>query len=270
MRLLLTFALFAFSLIGYAQKFTVSGFIKDAASGESLIGATIINTKTLSGSSANTQGFYSLTQKGDSVSLVFSYVGYERQFIHFLLVKDTTINANLNNANQLEEVGVSASKVDDIHESNQMSTISISVDQIKSLPALLGEVDVLKIIQLMPGVKSSEGSTGLYVRGGGADQNLILLDGVPVYNASHLFGFFSVFNADAINHVDLIKGGFPARYGGRLSSVIDINLKDGNMKEVHGEASVGIVAAKATIEGPIKKDKTSFIFSETTLHRFSC
>lgn len=261
MRLLFTLASIVFTISGYAQKFTVSGFIKDASSGQSLIGATVINTKTISGSSANTQGFYSLTQKRDSVLLVFSYVGYQRQLIRFLLLKDTTINVNLNDATELEEVVVSASKTDDIHEANQMSAISISVDQIKSLPALLGEVDVLKIIQLMPGVKSSEGSTGLYVRGGGADQNLILLDGVPVYNASHLFGFFSVFNADAINRVDLIKGGFPARYGGRLSSVIDINLKDGNMKEVHGEASVGIVAAKATIEGPIKKDKTSFIFS---------
>ena len=143
-----------------------------------------------------------------------------------------------------------------------MSTIDVPIDQIKALPALLGEVDVLKVLQLLPGVQSgSEGSSGLYVRGGGPDQNLILLDGVPVYNASHLFGFFSVFNADAINHVELIKGGFPARYGGRLSSVIDISMKEGNSKAFHGEGSVGLVASRLTVEGPIIKDRTSFIIS---------
>ena len=143
-----------------------------------------------------------------------------------------------------------------------MSSISVPIDQIKSLPAFLGEVDVMKVLQLLPGVQSgSEGSSGLYVRGGGPDQNLILLDGVPVYNASHLFGFFSVFNSDAINNVQLIKGGFPARYGGRLSSVIDISMKEGNMKEFHGEGSIGLIASKLTLEGPIAKEKTSFIVS---------
>ncbi|HEY5823325.1 MAG TPA: TonB-dependent receptor, partial [Cyclobacteriaceae bacterium] len=189
-----------------------------------------------------------------------SYVGYQSVLTTFFLDRDTTINIFLKGT-VLQEVIVSATKADAIQETTRMSTVSVPIDQIKSLPALLGEVDILKVLQLMPGVQSSEGSTGLYVRGGGADQNLILLDGVPVYNASHLFGFFSVFNADAINHVELIKGGFPARYGGRLSSVIDINMKDGNMKKVKGEGSIGIIAAKATIEGPIRKDKTSFIFS---------
>lgn len=244
-----------------AQKHTISGYIRDANTGESLIGATAVQVALRAGTAANAHGFYSITLPRDSVSLIFSYVGYDPQLVKFFLQKDTTIDITLNGSKLLDEVVVNATKADAIHEINRMSTVSIPIDQIKALPALLGEVDVLKVIQLMPGVKSSEGSTGLYVRGGGPDQNLLLLDGVPVYNASHLFGFFSVFNADAINKVDLIKGGFPARYGGRLSSVIDINMKDGNMKETHGEGSVGIIAAKATVEGPITKDQTSFLIS---------
>lgn len=257
---LITFLLMIF-LNSYSQKFTISGYIKDQESSESLIGATVVNIKTGAGSAANNSGFYSLTLPGDSVSVMCNYVGYEPSVLKFKLATDTVLNFLLKSSTLLDDVIISAAKGDEIHEINRMSTTTIPVDQIKALPAFLGEVDVLKVIQLMPGVKSGEGSTGLYVRGGGPDQNLILLDGVPVYNASHLFGFFSVFNADAINKVDLIKGGFPARYGGRLSSVIDINMKDGNMKKIHGEGSVGIIAAKATIEGPIVKDKTSFIIS---------
>ena len=155
-----------------------------------------------------------------------------------------------------------ANESDEIQDDSQMSTVDISMEKVKSLPVLLGEQDIMKTIQLLPGVQSgSEGSSGLYVRGGGPDQNLILLDGVPVYNASHLFGFFSVFNADAINSVQLIKGGFPARYGGRLSSVIDIRMKEGNNKEFHGEGSIGLISSKLSLEGPIIKDKTSFIVS---------
>lgn len=260
MRILLLFLLFSPSLL-FAQKFTISGYVKDNATGESLIGSAILNRKTLQGTTANVHGFYSITLPQDSIHLVYSYVGYTPIEIKLLLKNDTTIDVGLSNANQLDEVVVNATRSDEIQEVSQMSSVNVPIEQIKNLPALLGQVDVLKILQLMPGVKSSEGSTGLYVRGGGPDQNLMLLDGVPVYNASHLFGFFSVFNADAINRVELIKGGFPARYGGRLSSVIDINMKDGNMKEVHGEGSVDIIAAKATVEGPIKKDKTSFLIS---------
>jgi hypothetical protein len=159
-------------------------------------------------------------------------------------------------------VVVTGNREDQIQESTRMGTIDIPIEQIKALPALLGEVDVLKVLQLLPGVQSgSEGSSGLYVRGGGPDQNLILLDGVPVYNASHLFGFFSVFNADAINRVELVKGGFPARYGGRLSSVIDISMKEGNSKKFQGEGAFGLVASRLTLEAPIIKDRTSFIIS---------
>ncbi len=249
-------------LFAHAQKFTVSGHLKDQDSGESLIGATAFHAKSASGTSANTHGFYSITLPRDSVFLFYSYVGYQHQVIKFYLRKDTSINIFLESSTVLDEVVVNASKADAIHEINRMSTISIPVHQIKALPAFFGETDVMKVLQLMPGVQSgSEGSSGLYVRGGGPDQNLILLDGVPVYNASHLFGFFSVFNADALNHVELIKGGFPARYGGRLSSVIDINMKDGNMKEVKGEGSIGLIASKISVEGPIQKDKTSFLIS---------
>ncbi len=250
------------SFVSSAQKFTISGYLKDADTGESLIGATLIHPKTSSGSSANTHGFYSLTLPKDSISLVYSYVGYQPTTIKFSLKRDTVININLQSSTLLNEVIVSGTKAEAIHESTKMSTLTVGMEQVKALPAFMGETDILKILQLMPGVQSgNEGSTGLYVRGGGPDQNLMLLDGVPIYNASHLFGFFSVFNADAINHVELIKGGFPARYGGRLSSVIDINMKEGNMKKLKGEGSIGIISAKVTVEGPIVKDKTSFIVS---------
>ena len=253
--------LFLFSIALHGQKFTISGYIQDGETGESLIGATIVDLKTSYGSSANTHGFYSLTLNHDSTTFVYSYVGYKRKSINLFLTQDTTINIGLEGA-LLEEVVISATQADAVHETTKMSAFTISMEQIKALPVLLGETDILKALQLMPGVQSgNEGSTGLYVRGGGPDQNLILLDGVPVYNASHLFGFFSVFNADAINQVELTKGGFPARYGGRLSSVIDINMKEGNMKEFKGEGSVGLISSKLTLEGPITKNKTSFIVS---------
>ena len=256
-----------YSVLAQAQKYTISGYIKDAASGESLIGANAFEKSSLSGTSSNTYGFYSLTLPGvtsasDSVTIVYSYVGYAPQMARLALRQDTVINVGLQDNALLDEVIITAAEADKIQEVTQMSAVSVPIEQIKSMPAFLGEVDVLKTLQLLPGVQSgNEGSSGIYVRGGGPDQNLILLDGVPVYNASHLFGFFSVFNADAINNVNLIKGGFPARYGGRLSSVIDISMKEGNMKEFHGEGSLGLVAGKLTLEGPIIKDKTSFIVS---------
>jgi hypothetical protein len=246
----------------HAQKYTISGYVRDKSSAESLIGANVFEKRLLSGTTTNTYGFYSLTLSSDSVSIIFSYVGYTPIEVKFFLGRDTTINAELGGTSFLNEIVVTAEASDPIQERTQMSTISVPIAQIKSMPALLGEVDVLKVLQLLPGVQSgTEGASGLYVRGGGPDQNLILLDGVPVYNASHLFGFFSVFNADAINNVELIKGGFPARYGGRLSSVIDISLKEGNMKKFQGEGSIGLISSKLTLEGPIIKDKTSFIVS---------
>ena len=243
------------------KKATIKGYIRDFDTGENLIGAHAFHVESASGSSSNNYGFYSITLPVGQVSISYSYVGYKQWKHSFNLKNDTVINVNLANE-LLDEVIISAQKPIPIQETTEMGTINISSKQIKSRPALMGEVDVIKVLQLMPGVQSGrEGSSGLYVRGGGPDQNLILLDGVPVYNVSHLFGFMSVFNADAINDVKLIKGAFPARYGGRLSSVIDISTKEGNSKEIKGEGSIGLIAAKLTVEGPIKKDKTSFIIS---------
>ncbi|MBT1697891.1 carboxypeptidase-like regulatory domain-containing protein [Fulvivirgaceae bacterium PWU4] len=262
MKSLCVITLFMVPLYLQAQKRTISGSVKSRNSGEHLIGASIYSIGTTQGTTANNYGFYSLTLPRDTVHLRVSYVGYEPLTLKFLLTRDTTINLELNDGTQLKEVEITATAEDPIQESTRMGTIDVPIEQIKAMPALLGETDVLKVLQLLPGVQSgAEGSSGLYVRGGGPDQNLLLLDGVPVYNASHLFGFISVFNADAINHVELVKGGFPARYGGRLSSVIDISMKEGNTKTLKGEGSFGLVASRLTVEGPIKKDRTSFIVS---------
>jgi len=255
--------LFAAAVPLCAQKYTISGYISDAESGEMLIGANAFDFKTSSGTVSNTYGFFSMTLPKDSVYLTVSYIGYQPQTFAFDLTKDVEMNVKLSSSVSLEVVEVTASKNGEaIEEQTQMSTVSIPVAQIKKLPAFLGETDILKALQLLPGIQSGgEGQSGLYVRGGSPDQNLILLDGVPVYNASHLFGFFSVFNADAIKDVTLIKGGFPARYGGRLSSVLDIKMKEGNEKKIKGAGSIGLISSKLTLEGPIIKDKTSFIVS---------
>jgi hypothetical protein len=260
------FALVALPLLASqplsAQKYTISGYIKDSESGETLIGATVVDRKSGQGTVTNTYGFYSLTIPADSVRLEAAYIGYKSEALLLKLNQNKTITLKLSPSAALKEVEIVGEKYERIEERAQMSRIDVPIEQIKRVPALLGEVDVLKALQLLPGVSGGgEGQSGLYVRGGGPDQNLILLDGVPVYNASHLFGFFSVFNADAIKDVTLTKGGFPARYGGRLSSVIEINMKEGNENELHGEGSVGIVASKVTLEGPLKKGRSSFIIS---------
>ena len=249
-------------MLAQSQKFTISGFVRDKETGENLIGVSVYNPKTGDGTATNAYGFYSITLPQDSVNLVVSYVGYDRLGFSTYLNSNQERNFNLTASNNLKTVEIVGTREEEIRESTRMSTISVPIAQIKTLPALFGEVDVLKTLQLLPGVQSGgEGSTGLYVRGGSPDQNLILLDGTPVYNASHLFGFFSVFNADALNNVELIKGGFPARYGGRLSSVLDISMKEGSMKKFQGEASIGLIASKFTIEAPIKEDTSSFIIS---------
>ena len=236
--------------------------MEDAETGEKLIGANIFDNKSLSGTTTNTYGFFSLTLPKDSVDLTASYIGYETVNQKFYLDKDITLDFSFSSALDLETVVVEAEKVYRIEEDAQMSTIDVPIETIKKVPALLGETDVLKTLQLLPGVQSGgEGFNGLYVRGGSPDQNLILLDGVPVYNVSHVLGIFSVFNADAIKNVKLTKGGFPARYGGRLSSVLEINMKEGNNQKFQGEGSIGSISSKLTLEGPIIKDKTSFIIS---------
>ncbi len=247
-----------------AQKTTIYGYVFNNSSGERLSGASILVAGSSIGTSANNYGFYSIsfTKKTDSVTLIVSYAGFETQTKTIKAIAENELNWNLQPENTLEEVVITSVKSTRNVDNTQMSSIQLSSKTIKSLPAFLGETDVLKAIQLLPGVQSgSEGSSGLYVRGGGPDQNLILLDGVPVYNASHLFGFFSVFNADAIKGVDVIKGGFPARYGGRLSSVIDVQMKEGNNQEFHGEGGIGLIASRLTIEGPLKKNKASYMIS---------
>jgi len=245
-----------------AEIFTISGYVQDGESGEKLIGANVYDADTYEGSITNTYGFFSISLPAGIKNITFSYIGYEDQSISIDLSADQSMTIDLEVQNVLQEVEIVADKQRNIAEESSMSTIEIPILQIKKIPALLGEVDVLKALQLLPGVQSGgEGTSGLYVRGGSPDQNLILLDGVPVYNASHLFGFFSVFNSDAIKDVKLVKGGYPARYGGRLSSVLDITLKEGNMKEIHGAGSIGLISSKLMLEGPIKTDKTSFLIS---------
>jgi outer membrane receptor for ferrienterochelin and colicin len=260
-RLLLAAITFA-ALPAAARQITINGYIKERGSNERLIGAIAAAPALGAGASTNNFGFYSLSvPEADSVQLVFSYVGHNSVSLTVPAHGDTAVNVTLQVATALSDVTVRAAS-NAIQDRTQMSAIDLPIQTIKSLPAFLGEVDVLKAIQLLPGIQSgNEGSTGLYVRGGSPDQNLILLDGVPVYNASHLFGFFSVFNADAIKSVNVIKGGFPARYGGRLSSVIDINMKDGDQNKYHAEGGIGLIASRLTLEGPIQKGKSSFMIS---------
>jgi outer membrane receptor for ferrienterochelin and colicin len=262
MRILFLLCLIFLSNLLGAQTHTISGFVQAKSSGEKLIGANVYDKSTYTGVSTNVYGFYSLTLPEGDVSIEASFVGFHKLPLSFKLSKDTTIIFKMGGSNELNEVEIVASQAEKIQEASQMSAMTIPIQTIEKIPMLLGEADVMKALQLLPGVQSgSEGSSGLYVRGGGPDQNLILLDGVPVYNASHLFGFFSVFNPDALNHVELIKGGFPAHYGGRLSSVIDIRMKEGNNQEFHGSGSVGIISSKLTLEGPLIKDKASFLIS---------
>jgi len=246
-------------LVPPPKKHTISGYLRDAASGENLIGANVYTVPMISGTFTNTYGHYGLTLPSDSVTLICSYIGYESRKIKFFLDKDTILNVTLSSQTLQEVVITDEDRIQDI---TRMSTIEIPVAHIEALPAMAGEIDPLKTLQLLPGVQSgTEASSGLYVRGGSPDQNLILLDGVPVYNASHLFGFFSVFNSDAINHIELIKGGFPARYGGRLSSVVNISMKEGDQQKFKGQGSIGLIASRLTLEGQLKRNKSSFLIS---------
>lgn len=244
-----------------AANHTVSGFVLDEESGENLIGATVYAPYLRIGTTTNRYGFFSLTVEADSVTLAVSHIGYASSILHRRLEGDIQINVLLRPENvTLDELEVTAQVDESSLESTQMSMVNLQASMIEALPVLAGEVDIMKTLQLIPGVQSGrEATSGLYVRGGGPDQNLILLDGVPVYNVMHLFGFLSVFNTQAIKDVTLIKGGFPARYGGRLASVIDLSMKEGNLKEFQGSASIGLIASSVTVEGPIKKDRASFL-----------
>ena len=256
-------AILLFSISSFAQnKFTISGYVQDGSSGENLIGVSVYENEHFKGTTTNTYGFYSLTLPKGNYTLVFSFIGLKEESFEIKLDKNIKKNIKLESKSILtQEVNVSAERKKNI-ESTNVSQIRLDVQKVKQMPALMGEVDILKTIQLLPGVQSGgEGSSGFYVRGGGPDQNLILLDGATVYNASHLFGFFSVFNADAIKDINLIKGGMPAQFGGRLASVLDITMKEGNNQKFGGEGGIGIISSRLTLEGPIIKNKSSFIIS---------
>ncbi len=243
-----------------AQTHTISGYVVDTLTGEKIISASVYNANTYRGVTTNSYGFYSFSSNAEAVKFTVSYVGYATYTREIKLSTDTFLNIHLVPSSTLHEVIVQASKSNEVRTS-QMSTINLPMQTINKVPVLFGEADIIKTIQLLPGVQSgSEGMSGMYVRGGGADQNLILLDGVPVYNANHLFGFFSVFNSDAIQSVKLTKGAFPARYGGRLSSVLDVSMKEGNNQKLGGTASLGLISSKFMLNGPINK-KTSFLVS---------
>ncbi len=258
---LLFFTAFAFK--SNAQKYTISGYVKDASNGEYSIGANVYIKELLKGGNTNQYGFFSITVEKGTYTLISSYVGYGDFVKEIVLDKDIRLNIELQpTAINVKEVEISSEKIDKNVSSTTVGSIKLDMEEIKKLPSFLGEVDILKTIQLLPGVKSSgDGNAGFYVRGGGPDQNLILLDEAVVYNASHLLGFFSVFNGDAVKSINLVKGGMPAQYGGRLASVLDISMKEGNNKAYHASGGIGLISSRLTIEGPIKKDTGSFIVS---------
>jgi outer membrane receptor protein involved in Fe transport len=246
----------------YAQNVTLSGYIKDAANGEELINASIVN-ESFQGTITNIYGFYSLTLPEGKYTFTVSYIGYESIVKTLTLKESQTLDFELKEAtNQLAEVEVTAKKLDENLNRAEMSTTQLTAKQIKAIPQFLGEFDVIRSITLLPGVTTvGEGASGFNVRGGKTDQNLILLDQAPVYNSSHIFGFFSVFNGDAVRDLKLYKGGIPAPYGGRLSSVLDVHQKEGNTKEFAGTMGLGLLSSRLMLEGPLVKDKASFMIA---------
>ncbi len=259
-QILLSIALTLFLQISYAQqKYTISGTIKSKAKGETLIGASI--RAGSSGTTSNEYGFYSLTLEKGNYAIEYSAIGLQTKTEQIVLDKNITLDIQLGDeVKDLEGVTVSSQSRGRNISSPQMGAERLSTREIKNIPVLLGERDILKTIQLLPGIKSAgEGNSGFFVRGGAVDQNLILLDEAPVYNASHLLGFFSTFNSDAIKDMTIYKGGMPAQYGGRLSSVLDIKMNDGNNQDYNVSGGVGLISTKLNVEGPVQKDKSSFL-----------
>jgi hypothetical protein len=241
------------------DKFTLNGYVRDSASGESIIGATVrINGRSVT---SNQYGFYSITLPSGDYEVLASHVSYQSLSLALSLKSNQVLNLLLPpRSAALNEVVVYSRRRDANVRNAQMGKVDLSISQIRSIPAFMGEVDILKAIQLLPGVRNAgEGNAGFYVRGGGPDQNLILLDDAVVYNTGHLFGFFSIFNSDAIKNVTLIKGGMPAQYGGRLSSVLDVSMKDGNTNKFQGEGGLGLIASRLSLQGPIIKNKASYM-----------
>ncbi len=245
------------------EKHTINGYIKDAENGEELIGVTVYVQELSSGTVTNVYGFYALSLPKGRYSISFSSIGYQTHTQQLDLNKDLELNIELSPAvTQMDEVVVTGEAEDANVSDINMSQNELDIQQVKKLPALFGEPDIIKTIQMLPGVISAgEGTSSFFVRGGSADQNLILIDEAPVYDPSHLFGLFSVFNSDVIKDSKLYKGGIPPNYGGRLSSILDVRTKDGNNKNLSGSAGVGLLASKLMVEGPIKRDKSSFIVS---------
>lgn len=244
------------------QSVTISGYVEESTSSERILGASVSIPEMGSGTTTNQYGFYSLTTSVGPVRLLISHVGYEPATRRLELTRDTTLTITLDpKIVRLNDLEVNADRESSLEEV-QMSRHEITMEEIETLPVILGEIDIQKTLQLLPSVQSGiEGSSGLYIRGGRADQNLILLDGLPLYNPNHLFGFFSVFHSSSMKQVELIKGGFPARYGGRLSSVVNYTMKEGNLKRFEGEAAVGLISSRLRLEGPIVKDRTSFLIA---------
>ena len=245
-----------------AKRFTISGYVTDKASGETLLGADIYSVLHQTGGATNEFGFYTITLPEGSCTLRCSYVGYQSQEKEITLSCDTIINFQLTAGTMLNEVVITSERGDSGLRSTNMGAFDISTKQILATPSVLGEADVIKSLQLLPGVQAgTEGFSGIYVRGGGMDENLIMLDGSPIYNADHLMGIFSVFVPEAVKNVTFFKSSFPSRFGGRLSSIVDVRTKDGNMNEGHGTFSLGLLSSKLHLEGPLKKGRTSYSIS---------
>ncbi len=256
--------IFSFSKSEAQQKFTINGNVKDARTGEEMFGATVsVKEIPTIGTGTNAYGFYSITLPEGNYNIIAQYVGYEPKIINVNLTSNLKQDFLIGEiVRELNEVVISAEKKNENVSRPQMGIEKLDILEIKNIPVLFGEKDVIKTLQLLPGVKSAgEGNTGFFVRGGGADENLILLDEAPVYSASHLLGFFSVFNSDAIKDATLFKGGMPAEYGGRLASVLDIKMNDGNSNKFGGSGGIGLISSRLNLEGPIVKERGSFMFS---------
>ena len=262
-RLWLIFVVLFMGIDAFAQQVVLSGIVRDAGSGETLIGAVVSAEPGRQAASTNAYGFYSLTLPEGKHQVTFSYIGYQSYSEEIDLSSSQRLNVELRRGdNTLEEVVVSAERKDNNVSNPQMGVLNFTMEEVKNVPVVFGERDLLKTIQLLPGVQSAgEGTSNFYVRGGGGDQNLILLDEATVYNASHLLGFFSTFNSDAIKDVQLYKGGIPAQFGGRISSVLDIAMMDGNQKKLTTEGGIGLIASRLKVEAPLIKDKSSFMIS---------
>ncbi|MDF1696898.1 MAG: TonB-dependent receptor [Saprospiraceae bacterium] len=264
LKITITLALFlvSFSFLT-AQEYTISGYVRDSENGETLIGAFIFLSENGASTVTNEYGFYSITVEEGTYTLNGTYLGYKDNIQSIRLDQNRTINLELvSDANTLDEVIVVAEEVDRNVKSLQMSVNKLDIKTLQKLPTLLGETEILRGIQLLPGVTSvGEGAAGFNVRGGSIDQNLVLLDEAPVYNSSHLFGFFSVFNPDAVKDVKLYKGGIPSRFGGRLSSILDVRMKEGNNKNLEVNGGIGTIFSRLSVEAPLIKDKSSFVIA---------